>query len=95
MQTDRVKPSRGVAYHIIGLHGGTPLTVAPQDDRFELNPQQQTLAVVTSSGRTLDVRYENFSGDWAAATFSPDGRFLLLGCPYDFDFRAWRRSDGP
>ena len=84
----------GVTYRIIGLHGGTPLSVAPQGDRIEFDPQQETLAVVTPLGRTLDVRYENFSGDWAAATFSPDGKFLLLGCPYDFDFRVWRRCDG-
>ena len=83
---------RGVAYCIIGLHGGTPLTETPQGDRLELDPQAQTLAVVAPSGRTLEAHYENLSGDWAAATFSPDGRYLLLGCPYGVDFRVWRRG---
>jgi hypothetical protein len=37
------------------------------------------------------MKYENFSGDWAIATYSPDGRYILLGCPYDFDFIALER----
>lgn len=43
-------------------------------------------------GNPEATAYQNFSGDWAAATFSPDGQFILLGCPYDFDFRVWRLS---
>jgi hypothetical protein len=49
------------------------------------SPSRQTKS---SPSTRFDDRlrsYENFSGDWAVATFSPDGRSIALGCPYDFD----------
>jgi hypothetical protein len=38
------------------------------------------------------MKYKNFSGGWAAATFSPEARYILLGCPYDFDFVVLERN---
>ncbi|HYQ02770.1 MAG TPA: hypothetical protein VER96_29065 [Polyangiaceae bacterium] len=83
---------QGVVYTIIGLHGGNPLLTSP--DGRDLKLDQNRLALEVTSGSTIELSttYQNFSGDWVAATFSTDGRFILLGCPYDFDFRVWRRS---
>jgi hypothetical protein len=39
------------------------------------------------------MKYANFSGAWAAATFSTDGKYVVLGCPYDFDFVVLERED--
>ena len=81
---------RNDVYSIIGLHGGQPLLASP--DGSDLRLERHSLTVTSGTKVELSTAYENFSGDWAAATFSPDGRFILLGCPYDFDFRVWRRS---
>lgn len=80
-------------YQIIGLHGGSPLLDSPQGEHLALNTKKQTLSI-TNNGRTeFSMKYENFSGDWAAATFSPEGKYVVLGCPYDFDFRVLERTD--
>jgi hypothetical protein len=83
----------GTRFTIVGLHGGNPLLTTPYGARLELDQGRQTITVVTHGAVELAAQYENFSGDWASATFSPDGRHLLLGCPYDFDFRIWRRAE--
>jgi hypothetical protein len=83
---------RDVVYSIIGLHGGRPLLTSPDGCDLKLDQTRQTLTVTSGTGIELSTAYENFSGDCAVATFSPDGQLLLLGCPYDFDFRLWRRS---
>ena len=83
---------RGARYSILGLHGGSPILSSPQGERLELDRTRERL-YVTREGRTVfETQYENSSGDWSAATFSPDGRFIVLACPYDFDFRAWERA---
>ncbi len=53
---------RGIAYRIIGLHGGTPLTETPQGERLELDPQAQNLAVIAASERTLEVGLRELLG---------------------------------
>lgn len=49
------------------------------------------LAICNNSVETWSTSFQNFSGAWAAATFSPCGDYIVLGCPDDFDFRVWRR----
>src|SRR5262245_31884063 len=83
---------RGRDYQIIGLHGGAPLLESPTGERLVLDVKAEVLSIVRGSKTIYSRPYENFSGDWAAATFSPDGRYVVLGCPYDFDFRVWERA---
>jgi hypothetical protein len=85
---------RGREWDVIGLFPGRPILAGRDGERLVLNTEAQTVAVVPGDEEEWSFAYENFSGDWAAATFSPDGRFIVLGCPYDFDFRVWeRRAD--
>ena len=81
----------GQSYRIIGLHGGHPILDSPQGERLILNIRSQRLTVEKDGEVLFSENYKNFSGDWAAATFSPVGRYIVLGCPYDFDFRIYER----
>jgi hypothetical protein len=83
---------RGKSWEIIGLHPGRPVLTGCEGERLVLDAEKGTVSIVKGGGETWSSRFENFSGDWAAATFSPDGRFIVLGCPYDFDFRVWERT---
>ena len=83
---------RGKEYRIIGLQGGSPLLEAPNGERLALDTESETLSVVRNGETVFSVKYENFSGDWAVATFSLDGRYIVLGCPYDFDFMILERN---
>ena len=95
---DIYDPDRGVAkyrgreYQIIGLQGGAPLLESPTGERLVLDVKAQVLSVVRDSTIVYFRPYENFSGDWAVATFSPDGRYIVLGCTYDFDFVVLERA---
>lgn len=95
---DCYNPDVGIAeYHgqkwsIIGLYPGTPLLNSPQDEELKLDTKRLRISLWQNGTATWSSSFQNFSGDWAAATFSPDGNLLVLGCPYDFDFRVWRRS---
>jgi hypothetical protein len=82
----------GKEYRIIGLHGGNALLESPAEERLVLDTDAQTLAVEKNGETIFSTPYENFSGDWAAATFSADGRYIVLGCPYDFDFMVLERK---
>lgn len=96
---DIYDPASGVAryrdrdYRIIGLKGGNPILDGPKGERLNLNVESERLSVVKNGEVIFSEKYENFSGDWAVATFSPDGKYIVLGCPYDFDFRLYERAD--
>jgi hypothetical protein len=83
---------RGKEYQIIGLHGGNPLLKGPEGERLLLDTKSEMLFVQQNGETIFSTPYKNFSGDWAAATFSPDGRYIVLGCPYDFDFMILERK---
>ena len=85
---------RGRDWQIIGLHSGGGLLASPQGEWLGLDVKAETVSVLRGGETVWSSSFENFSGDWAAATFSPDGRFIVLGCPYDFDFRVWQRVGG-
>ena len=85
---------RGHDWEIIGLFPGRPILDAPGGERLVLDAAGESISVVKRGDVTWSSPYQNFSGDWAAATFSPDGRHIVLGCPYDFDFRVWKRTTG-
>lgn len=82
----------GKQWDIIGLYPGRPILTGRDDEHLVLDTEAETLAVVKDGEVAWSSSFENFSGDWAAATFSPDGRFIVLGCPYDFDFRVFERA---
>jgi hypothetical protein len=81
-------------WQIIGLHGQNhALLTTARSEWLELDEADKTISVLLGGVEDWSSSYENFSGDWAAARFSADGRFIVLGCPFDFDFRVWRRVD--
>jgi hypothetical protein len=82
----------GKEYRIIGLHDGEPILDQPDGEILLLDAASETLAVVRKGQTLFSMKYTNFSGDWAAATFSPDGRYIVLGCPYDVDFVVLQRE---
>jgi hypothetical protein len=84
---------RGRKWEIIGLYEGHPLKSGRQGERLILDTNAETVSVVQNEEVMWSSGYKNFSGDWAAATFSPDGQFIVLGCPYDFDFRVFQRVE--
>jgi hypothetical protein len=86
---------RGKEWDIIGLCPGRPILTSPGGEQLVLDAEAEAVSVVQGGEVVWSSAFENFSGDWAAATFSPDGRFIVLGCPYDFDFRVWARAAGP
>jgi len=83
---------RDLEWTIIGLDPGRPLLSGQDGEQLRLDTKAETLSVIKDGCEQWKYRYENFSGDWAAATFSPDGRFIVLGCPYDFDFRVFGKG---
>jgi len=82
----------GKVWMIIGLYPGTPMLQSPCGEELHLDSKALRIAVMRGGNELWSSSFVNFSGDWAAATFSPDGKFVVLGCPYDFDFRVWRRD---
>ena len=100
VEYDIYDPDSGVAhyqeksYQILGLHGGNPILETPVGGHLILDEEPKTLSVVSNSQTDFSMKYNNFSGDWAAATFSDDGKYVVLGCPYDFDFVVLER-EGP
>lgn len=83
---------KGRPWNIIGLYPGQPLLCGLNGEQLILDTDEEVVSVVKDGQVVWSSGFENFSGDWAAATFSPDGRFIVLGCPYDFDFRVWERA---
>ena len=99
IEYDIYDPETGIArygehdYSIIGLQGGHPLLRSPQGETLILDADSETLTVNHDGEIVYTLKYENFSGDWAAVTFSPDGQWIALGCPYDFDFVLLERKE--
>jgi hypothetical protein len=83
----------GISYTIIGLHGGNPILESSAGERLVLDTQSETLSILKNGHMDFSMKYKNFSGDWAVATFSTNGRFVILGCPYDFDFVVIERVE--
>ena len=95
---DIYDPDSGIAiyqdrkYQIIGLHGGNPILESSFGERLVLDTDSETLSIIKGDTTVFSTEYKNFSGDWAMTTFSPDGRYIVLGCPYDFDFLVFVRA---
>ncbi len=95
---DLYDPDAGVCryqakeWDIIGLFPGRPNLIGRDGEQLVLDVEAEAVSVVKGGQAVWSSTFKNFSGDWAAATFSPDGRFIVLGCPYCFDFRVWARA---
>jgi hypothetical protein len=82
---DLYEPATGICryrdtdWQIIGLLPGRPLLTSPQGECLELDDKASVVSVLVAGEEVWSSHFENFSGDWAAATFSPDGRFIVLG----------------
>jgi|GEM_PF-3188652 len=81
---------RDTTYPMIGLHGGNPRLFSRFQETLEIRGDQ--LAIRSQDGTVLTRPFKNFSGDWAVATFSDDDAYILIACPYDFDFVLLRRA---
>ena len=82
---------RGREWNIIGLYPGHPTVATVDGELLQLDTKAKTVYVVKDGKVIWQSKFKNFSGDWVATTFSLDGRYIVLGCPYDFDFRVWER----
>jgi hypothetical protein len=82
---------QGRTWSIIGLYRGTPILKSLYDEDLRLDSKGLSVAIWRNGTEIWSSSFENFSGDWVEATFSPKGDLVVLGCPYDFDFRVWRR----
>ncbi len=83
----------GKEFQIIGLHGGNPILENNQGEQLNLDQTNQTLTLSKGIRVIFKIAVSNFSGDWSAVTFSDNGNFIVLGCPYDFDFVILKRID--
>jgi hypothetical protein len=96
---DLYDPDLGVASYkdrdwpIIGLMGGTPIHRSVHGEELRIDESKQRFTVRLDGKVIFKDTYKNFSGDWIAGTFSTDGNWLILGCPYDFDLIILRRSE--
>src|SRR5262245_36316441 len=64
---------RGKEWEIIGLHPGRPILAGPDSEQLIMDAEGEMVSVVKGGQEIWSSTFENFSGDWAAATFSPDG----------------------
>ncbi|MBS0384142.1 MAG: hypothetical protein JSS00_02195 [Proteobacteria bacterium] len=68
-----------------GLPKNSPLfRVGKNEIAFNFDPKSDIATVNYSvGGQTGQIEFRTLSGDWFAASFSDDGRFLVLADPYD------------
>jgi hypothetical protein len=90
--TDRgVLAYEGRKYWMLGLHGGEPVGDLPGGERLEVDPDAGRLSVTDQAGRLLaDVGNFDLSEEWACATFSTDGNYIVIGTPNEL--RVYRRA---
>jgi hypothetical protein len=70
-------------YSLYGLHGGNPKNAGRFGERLVLNQQEELLIFNAANEELFKFKYQDLSGDWAFATFTPDDKFVVLGLPYD------------
>jgi len=81
----------GLSYPILGVHGGSrALVTSPLGERLAFDTSiagpdsaMRVLHVLDADNQVrTDIHFDDFSGDWCHATFSPNGRFIIVGAPY-------------
>ena len=72
-------------YTIYGLFGGEPILHSPKGEELLMDNEELIIKVQEKTGQiSFQFHYEDLSGDWCFGTFSKDGKYVLLGLPYDF-----------
>ena len=72
----------GMQLWMLGLHGGDPVGNLPSGERLEWFEKEGLLRVTENEGRALaDVGPFAVDDDWAYATFSVDGRYVVTATP--------------
>jgi len=68
-----------------GLSANDPLLHVGQNEiAYDFDPKKDFVAVnYKVAGRSGRIEFPTLSGDWFAASFSDDGRYLVLAEPYD------------
>ena len=68
-----------------GLRENSPLLrVGHNEIALDIDPKKGVATVRYSvAGRTGQIKFRTPSGDWFAASFSDDGRYLILEEPYE------------
>jgi hypothetical protein len=78
-------------YRVFGVHEQHGRTVDdPSGTRLEIDQSARVVRVVRTSDATevAALKYEWFSGDWAFASFSDDGKMFAVVEPYHVTFFA-------
>jgi hypothetical protein len=83
---------RGKQLPTIGLYGNQAAVTAFGPEKIVVDAESEVMTVLPDDRVPYSFKYENFSGDWVAATFSRDGQHIVLACPYDFDFVVLKRQ---
>ncbi|HSI34685.1 MAG: hypothetical protein ACAI43_01330 [Phycisphaerae bacterium] len=85
----------GVRFEMLGNWHCDPIIVHPDGGEvLDLDLEAQTLLVLGTGGDVRqEIRFDDMSGDWGVATFSADGKYLVIGVPYDI--YIYRRTTGP
>jgi hypothetical protein len=70
-------------YLLCGQYGDNSPKSNTRGESLILNRQEETLIVGTATEEHFQFKYQDLSGDWAFATFTPDDKFVVLGLPYN------------
>lgn len=69
---------------MLGLYGGEPLLRHPKGQQLAPHFDSERVDVLAPDGSIEQaITFKDLSGDWGFATFSADGRYLLVGIPYE------------
>lgn len=72
----------GVWHPAFGVFGGTPKVSSPLGS-IELDTRAEKLMLRTKDNKEQVINFHDLSGDWCFASFSPTGRLVALGSPYE------------
>lgn len=78
-----------------GHQANSPLhRLGPNQIEYTFDPYEGTVDVKYRFGEECGtIEFPTFSGDWFAASFSVDGRYLILAEPYEISLYAIPSSD--
>lgn len=73
----------GDGFHkALGLAGGHPIHELPGSERLEVDPDTKILAVADPTRQHVqELGFFDEAEDWTHATFSTDGRYVVVGTP--------------
>ena len=82
----------GQTYPALGLHGGCPHPMSHDGLTLSVDATTNRVEVRNAAGELIIVSDHNdYPPGWLCASFSADGRLLVVGTPDDL--WCWRRND--